>query len=625
MSPLIRHQVWILLAAGLVFFVNLGRPTLFDEDEPKNAECGREMLVRGDWIVPTFNEDLRTDKPILVYWLMLVSYKLLGVTELAARLWSAILAVGTSLLTYHLGRKLFSAEVGLLGGLILCTSLMFAAVGRAVTPDSVLIFCTTLAFTAYVWAVAARHEGVFGGRVQTTGSDQGGRHSCLPGNPNALGQTEMSVPLNTLPAAVFVPTTWQQSLPMSAAMGFAVLAKGPVGVLLPCTVIGLFLLLLAEAESRPASQDQSRGIIARGVRFVGRLFAPRRFFAACGWMRIPLAALIVAAIALPWYVAVGLKTDGAWLAGFLGGHNVHRFLAPMENHSGPIVYYIPAVFAGFFPWSVFLPVALIQLHRRLREGDGRRAGSLLLTCWLLVYFVFFSLAGTKLPNYVLPMYPALALLVACFLHDWQREAATQRARRFVLSCRMLAGVGVLMMLALPIVSLYLLPGEAWLGALGAIPLVGAGLAFWFARWHQRPRAVRALVGMAVCLAVTMMGFAAPRVSRHQNSESFAAAARAFGGDRIALATYEYFAPSLVFYAEQRVLRLKQPEEIQTYFAEADCPLLITRADRLDQLKNVLPADITTLARQPRFLRRHDLVLLGRRPQLAAAAASTPTR
>lgn len=593
MSPLIRHQVWILFAAGLVFFVNLGRPTLFDEDEPKNAECGREMLVRGDWIVPTFNEDLRTDKPILVYWLMLVSYKLLGVTELAARLWSAILAVGTSLLTYHLGRKLLSAEVGLLGGLILCTSLMFAAVGRAVTPDSVLIFCTTLAFTLYVWAVAARHGGVFGG-------DSSAR------------------------AAAFVPATWRRSLPMYAAMGFAVLAKGPVGVLLPCAVIGLFLLLLAEAETRPPSQDQSRGIVSRGVRFVGRLFAPRRFFAACGWMRIPLAALIVAVIALPWYIAVGLKTDGAWLAGFLGGHNVNRFLAPMESHSGPIVYYIPAVFAGFFPWSVFLPAALMQLHRRLRDGDERRAGYLLLTCWALVYFAFFSLAGTKLPNYVLPMYPALALLVACFLRDWQCETATQRARGFVLSCRILAGVGVVMMLALPIVSLYLLPGEAWLGALGAIPLVGAGLAFWFARWQQRPRAVQALIGMAVCLAVAMMGFAGPRVSRHQNSESFATAAREFGGERAALATYEYFAPSLVFYAEQRVLRLKQPEEIQIYFAEADCPLLITRADRLDKLRRVLPADITTLARQPRFLRRHDLVLLGRRPQLAAAA-STSTR
>ena len=55
-----------------------GQPQLFDEDEPKNAECGREMFARGDWLVPTFNEELRTDKPILVYWFMLTSYHFSG-------------------------------------------------------------------------------------------------------------------------------------------------------------------------------------------------------------------------------------------------------------------------------------------------------------------------------------------------------------------------------------------------------------------------------------------------------------------------------------------------------------------------------------------------------------------
>ncbi|HTN03213.1 MAG TPA: hypothetical protein VL132_15095, partial [Planctomycetaceae bacterium] len=93
-SPLLRHQAWILLAAGLVFFTNLGAYPLFDEDEPKNAVCGKEMFERGDWIVPTFNHDLRTDKPILIYWVMLTSFHLFGVSELTARLGSSVLAIG---------------------------------------------------------------------------------------------------------------------------------------------------------------------------------------------------------------------------------------------------------------------------------------------------------------------------------------------------------------------------------------------------------------------------------------------------------------------------------------------------------------------------------------------------
>ena len=150
---LLRHQAWIILVAGVVFFAGLGRPRLWDDDETKNARCAQEMLVRGDWVVPTFNFRLRPDKPALFYWLAMISYQLLGTTELAARFPSALLAVGTSLATYHLGRRLFRPEVGLWAGLAMATNLMFATIGRAATPDSTLIFCTTIALLAFVVGV----------------------------------------------------------------------------------------------------------------------------------------------------------------------------------------------------------------------------------------------------------------------------------------------------------------------------------------------------------------------------------------------------------------------------------------------------------------------------------------
>jgi 4-amino-4-deoxy-L-arabinose transferase-like glycosyltransferase len=163
-----------------VFFTNLGGPRLWDDDEPRNATCAREMLARGDWIVPTFNSELRTDKPALLYWLMMGSYSLFGATEFAARFPSALLAVGTALMTYHLGRLLFRPQVGLWAGMIMATNLMFAVSARAATPDSTLIFFTTLALLIYVWSMTGGREGAFLGASCKSGWEKGTVPILLP-------------------------------------------------------------------------------------------------------------------------------------------------------------------------------------------------------------------------------------------------------------------------------------------------------------------------------------------------------------------------------------------------------------------------------------------------------------
>ena len=109
--------------------------------------------------------------------------------------------------------------------------------------------------------------------------------------------------------------------------------------------------------------------------------------------------------------AVTIQTNGAWTAGFLGVHNVGRFLAPMESHRGPIIYYFVVLFAGTFPWSVFLPLAARDLWQRLQSAE-RNEADVFTACWALTWLIFFSLAQTKLPNYILPMYPAIALIVS---------------------------------------------------------------------------------------------------------------------------------------------------------------------------------------------------------------------
>ncbi|MEZ6073858.1 MAG: glycosyltransferase family 39 protein [Pirellulales bacterium] len=154
MSETLRYQLVVLAVAGTVFLVNLGGARLFDEDEPKNAACGQEMFAAGEWIVPSFNGELRTDKPILLYWCMLASFHVLGVNEWSARLPSALFAVGTTLLVYQLGRRLFFAPGGFWAALVLATSVMFDVAGRAATPDSTFVFFTTLTLLMFVVATS---------------------------------------------------------------------------------------------------------------------------------------------------------------------------------------------------------------------------------------------------------------------------------------------------------------------------------------------------------------------------------------------------------------------------------------------------------------------------------------
>ncbi|MGC4005779.1 MAG: glycosyltransferase family 39 protein [Pirellulales bacterium] len=146
----IRRSGWIVGAtAALIFFANLGGAGLWDEDEPRNAACTAEMLRRGDWVVPMFNGQYRCQKPVMLYWLQMASYGAFGQSEFAARVPSALLSVGTCLLTWWLGRMLRSPRVGLLGGLLLATALMFDVAARASTPDGCLIFGVTLTLACY--------------------------------------------------------------------------------------------------------------------------------------------------------------------------------------------------------------------------------------------------------------------------------------------------------------------------------------------------------------------------------------------------------------------------------------------------------------------------------------------
>ena len=553
--------LWIGLFAGLLIFFNLGAARLFDEDEPKNAEC--------------------------------------GVSEFSARLPSALMALGTMWSVYVMGRHLFDRLTGMVAACALGSCLMYVTIARASTPDSTLIFFIVLSLAMYVvWSLP----------VAT-----GERNQSSPQPP----ESALAWPSTYLPKK-----NWQ-FIVMYAVMGCAVLSKGPVGFLLPCSIIGLTLLWMGFLEQTDVPVRASRGLIdglMNGVRIAIGVFSPVAFVKAVLGMRVWWLALSLVVVALPWYVAVGIATDGAWLEGFLGGHNVGRFLKPMEQHSGPFFYYIPVILMGFFPWSAFLPLALVDAglevkNEKVGQGHAKSlVGYVFLLSWVMIYLVFFSIAQTKLPNYVLPCYPALALVTAALLVRWVRGEMQVPVRFIRWGAYSWMAAGVALSVGLTIAGGVVLQGAYWLGLVGVVPFLGGLVLLWQERQPTylsdiklgRLPTVIAFSGIFVLAAINL---AADPISALQDGPHYGQLSRELAGDDRRLGTYEFFSPNLVFYGEKQVVRIHDVEELARFLKDNEGGMVLTRSDKYDEFKDKLPTEIVIADRRPRFLRQHDLLLL----------------
>ncbi len=147
-----------------------------------------------------------------------------------------------------------------------------------------------------------------------------------------------------------------------------------------------------------------------------------------GGRRSALGAALFALLVLPWALALARAAGPVAFGELVGHYTVGRYLGTIENQSGPIWYYLPVVILGFFPWFAFLVPALLEGWRDARAGREGSVARLALV-WAIVPFVFFSLAKTKLPNYIALELPAFAILVAV----WFDRIADRRDRRAALA------------------------------------------------------------------------------------------------------------------------------------------------------------------------------------------------
>ena len=588
------QNVLILIAICVItYFPNLGASHLWEEDEAYFGRTAREMDERGDYIVPYFNGEISLHKPPLMYWVMQGASRLFGPTEFALRFGSPLFAIGSVLLTWQLGRRLFSERVGFWSGLVLATCLHFALVSRAAVADPELIFFCTLPIVLFVGGTRlsqARRDAAGSGAGPIRGAD----------------------------------LSWPRWEGAYASMGIAALAKGPVGIVLPMAVIGLFLLL-SQADGISSLHHTARIVRGRFAVWLLRVFWPPTFFRTVWEMR-PLTALaVVGIVAVPWYWAVGVRTDGEWLRGFFLVHNVDRFMQSFENHRGGPLYYVIAICIGTFPWCMFNYQAVRQTIDGLCSRNDARPAYLLLAAWIAVWVGAFTLAGTKLPHYVLPAYPALAVIFGRFVATWTSDAQEfgRGWLRAAWSTPIIVGIG-LAVVVLVLVQRYV-PGEACLALLGLIPLAGGVVGLIADEFGRRRLAVAAISGTAVLFLIGLLGWGAVRVDRHQKSPVVAAWIHELAlGRRVPLAAHGCFEASLLYYCDQNIERLGPQKTAAQFFAAHPGKACLLTTDRhYAEIRDQLPSDVAILRETQRFLKPEQLLLLGRQSAATTADSLKP--
>ena len=155
--------VLLLFLFCLPLLVGLNASSLWDSNEAFYAQTPREMLQRGDWLIPYFNGRPRLNKPPLAYWVVGAFYRVFGVSVFWERFPMALLSIGTLLTTFALGRFLFNETAALLGAGVLATSFRFLILSRRLMIDILLLLCLTAALAFFlIWLKSGRRWAFLG-------------------------------------------------------------------------------------------------------------------------------------------------------------------------------------------------------------------------------------------------------------------------------------------------------------------------------------------------------------------------------------------------------------------------------------------------------------------------------
>lgn len=487
-----QKRYGLLLFIYLVFtflFLNLGAYDLSAPDEPRFALVAQEMLDHNRWLLPHHNDRPYPDKPPLFFWSIALFSALAGgeVGAFTARLPSALAALGCLIFMWRWARLSHDSAKetrAVLTVLVLMSSFRFFFQAHMAQIDMLLCFCETAALCLGWRAIQGE-----------------------------AGQKRW--------AGLF--------------LGLGILAKGPVGWLVPIGAWCVYLFVL---------NRKTEG-------------------------RFPKSALLWGLLPpLLWLIALGTQVylNGQWdyLNNLLFKQTVVRYVNPWHHHR-PFHYFLGVVLYDFQPWSFFL-IAAIPFTKAARK----RLTSAEKYAWAVVVFtlVFFSLSKGKRNLYIVPMYPWAAYLVASKIVTWFQAVKSDRAAPFLWAWIGLLFLGVGSILTAlgfhQVPEKYLADYAVDLTALHleytGIPLLLTGLGLFvcgFLRFHKRAFAL-AVAGM-VLLSISLYGTVLPALGPERSAREFcnrvSIEIQKSGDPEPQLAMVEYRA-AYRFYGDYPIVELK---------------------------------------------------------------------
>jgi 4-amino-4-deoxy-L-arabinose transferase-like glycosyltransferase len=363
-----KYYPYIIVLLGAIFFIpNLGSVHLFDWDEINFAESAREMLLTDDYWRVKIDFKPFWEKPPLFFWLQVVSMKVFGINEFAARLPNALFGIITLLTLYLIGKKEKDATFGLLWALAYLGAFTPHFYFKSGIIDPVFNFFIFLGIYFSYRGIRVlrnkeerRKENGAGGRIDN-GEISKSQNLRIKESKN-LRIKELQ---NALIAGLFI--------------GLAVLTKGPVGGLIWGLVVFFYWAIYA------------------------------RFKAIYSWKQIGLFFTICLSISSIWF-AKELITNGLWFFSEFLTYQVRLFTTPEAGHGQPFYYHFVVVLIGCFP------ISILAIQKKLPSGAGGFLGILLITFWVVM--ILFSLSTTKIVHYSSMTYFSVAFFAANFLYNW---------------------------------------------------------------------------------------------------------------------------------------------------------------------------------------------------------------
>jgi 4-amino-4-deoxy-L-arabinose transferase-like glycosyltransferase len=335
MSKNIKQALLLVFLAYLYFMLGNSTLSLTNPDEVFYTQTAKEMVRHNSWATPYLFDKPQFEKPIFTYWLLRIGFIIFGVTDFSARFFPALFAMLGVLAVYLLGLAGFKdRHKSFLSALVLMSGGLYLGLARTVFTDMIFSVCVLLSLTAFFWGYAS------------------------------LGRKAAG------------------NILFFIFCGLAVLAKGPLGLLIPLLVVFAFLL------------------VENDLKFIS--------CKSFGW-----GFILFLSIALPWYILMEKEYGRGFTYEFFYNDHFRRIIEA-EHAENDTWYYYPLAMVGcMFPWSLFVAASLIAFFKNIRKR--LEPFYVFLACWIAVVLLLFQPAHSKLTSYIFPLFPALALLTGDFI------------------------------------------------------------------------------------------------------------------------------------------------------------------------------------------------------------------